>query len=134
MSSAAVRHPLSDLTAAEIGRARDIVVGAHKDCVLDFRLIYLFEPPKAEVLPFLALEHAGKITADTPRPPRLAQVKYDVIGASRVPEYHESEVNIETGEIINHEVVSTDHHASLTVYVWRYFGHWPQLSATILIS
>ncbi|CAK7217147.1 hypothetical protein SEUCBS140593_003106 [Sporothrix eucalyptigena] len=77
MSAATIPHPLSALSAAETNRARDVVVSLHQGCVLDFRTIYLHEPSKADVLHFLELEHAGKVTADTPRPARLAQANFE---------------------------------------------------------
>ncbi|CAK7207249.1 hypothetical protein SEUCBS139899_010059 [Sporothrix eucalyptigena] len=116
MSAATIPHPLSALSAAETNRARDVVVSLHQGCVLDFRTIYLHEPSKADVLHFLELEHAGKVTADTPRPARLAQAKYDVIGLSKVPEYHESIIDVNNGKRLKHDIVSSDHHASLTVF------------------
>ncbi|KAH8890097.1 copper amine oxidase [Thozetella sp. PMI_491] len=111
-----IPHPLSDLTIEETNRARDIVVALHPNTVIDFRVIYLLEPPKAEVLPFLALEHAGKLTAETPRPARLAQTRYDVIGGSKVPQYHESVIDLNTQKRVNHQIVGSEHHASLTVF------------------
>ena len=118
MSSAVIPHPLSDLSILEINRAREAIISLHEGCVLDFRTIYLLEPPKLDVLPFLELEHAGKVTADTPRPARLAQAKYDVIGGSKVPEYHESVIDVQSGTRIKHEIISSEHHASLTMYVF----------------
>jgi primary-amine oxidase len=108
-------HPLSALSVAETNKVRDIIVSLHPNCVLDFRTVYMLEPPKAEVVPFLALEHAGKVTPRTKRPPRLAQAKYDVIGNSKTPQYHESVIDINSGERRSHQIVGTEHHASLTV-------------------
>lgn len=115
MSAAAIPHPLSSLSVDEINCARDTVIACHKGCVVHFRNTWLLEPPKADTLPFLELEHTGKVTADTPRPPRLAQVRYDVIGGSNVPQYHESVIDVVSAQRVKHEVVSTEHHASLTV-------------------
>ncbi|KAI5457652.1 copper amine oxidase [Mariannaea sp. PMI_226] len=110
-------HPLSQLNLDETNQARDIVLGLHPGTVINFRTVYLLEPPKAEVLPFLDLEHAGKVTESTPRPPRLAQARYDVIKpGSKRPEYHESVVDLRTRQRVNHQVVGTEHHASLTMY------------------
>lgn len=111
-----IPHPLSHLSLTETNRARDVVLGLHPGTVLNFRTVYLFEPPKAEVLPFLELEHAGKVTESTPRPARLAQARYDVIKpGSKRPEYHESVVDIHSGKRVSHQVVGSEHHASLTV-------------------
>jgi primary-amine oxidase len=112
----AIPHPLSHLSLNETNQARDIVLGLHPGTVLNFRTVYLHEPPKAEVLPFLDLEHAGKVTESTPRPSRLAQARYDVIKpGSKRPEYHESVVDIRTRQRVSHQVVGTEHHASLTM-------------------
>ncbi|KAH8898240.1 copper amine oxidase [Thozetella sp. PMI_491] len=109
-------HPLSDLSVDETNRARDAVLALHPGTVIDFRTIYLLEPPKAEVVPFLELEHAGKLTGDSSRPSRLAQARYDVIGGSRVPEYHESVIDINTLHRVGHNVIGSEHHASLTIF------------------
>lgn len=112
-------HPLSGLTADEINRARDVVLRLHPGTVIDFRSIFLLEPPKAEVVPFLALEHAGKVTASTPRPARLAQAWYDVIGGSQAAEYHESVIDVGAAKRVGHKVVPTEHHAGLTVFEFK---------------
>lgn len=110
-----VPHPLSDLSAEETNKARDVVLKLHPGTVVDFRATYLLEPNKKDVLKFLEDEHAGKLTADTPRPPRLAQVKYDVIGGSEAAQYHESIIDVVTSERVKHTVVGQEHHASLCV-------------------
>lgn len=112
---APVPHPLSGLSVDESNRARDIILATHKGVVLDFRTIFLVEAPKAEVVAFLELENAGKVTPDTPRPARLAEVKYDVIGGSKTPEYHESIVNLTTGERVDDQILDDGKHASLTM-------------------
>jgi len=38
-----------------------------------------------------------------------------VVGADRVPEYHESVVDIEQQKRVKHQVVGKEHHACLTV-------------------
>ena len=109
------RHPLSQLSVEETTIARDVVLACHPDAVLDFRTITLQEPAKAELVPFLKLEHAGKLSAQSEWPPRLARVHYDVIDSSKVPKYSESIVKIDSRERIAHELMSTESHASLTV-------------------
>lgn len=111
----AIPHPLSALSTEETEAARAVVAECHPGVVLDFRCIFLREPPKAEVVKFLDLEHAGKLAESTPRPPRLGLVQYDVIGGSKVPEYHESIINIPAKKRVAHEIVSSDHHASLSM-------------------
>lgn len=108
-------HPLSDLSVSEINHARNLVLKLHPGAVIDFRAIYLLEPPKADVIPFLELEHAGKLSPSTPRPPRLAQVKYDVIGGQRAAEYHESVVDVAASKRIRHHVIGPESHANLSM-------------------
>lgn len=112
---AQIPHPLSALSLDETNAARDAVLEAHKGSVLQFRLIYLLEPPKAEVLAFLELEHAGKVTADTPRPVRTAQVSYDVIGGKSSAEYHESIVDVRLKKVVGSKNVDQKHQASLVL-------------------
>lgn len=121
-TTTATPHPLSALTADEVRQARDVILKLHPSSVIDFRVIYLLEPPKADVVRFLDAEHAGTLTADTPRPPRLAQLNYDVIGGSTgdaaVPtQYHESVVDLGAGKRISNELIDTKYHASLGMYV-----------------
>lgn len=126
-AAAATPHPLSALTADEVRQARDVILKLHPSSVIDFRVIYLLEPPKADVVRFLDAEHAGTLTADTPRPPRLAQLNYDVIGGSNgdaaaaaaaVPtQYHESVVDLGAGKRVSNELIDTKYHASLGMYV-----------------
>lgn len=108
-------HPLSILSQAETNVARDVVKAVHPDTVINFREIYLQEPPKARVQEFLALEHAGRLSPTTPRPSRLAFCQYDVIGADRVPQFHESVVDVGARTTVKHTVVGKQHHANLTL-------------------
>lgn len=117
-----IPHPLSALSADEVRRARDVILQLHPAAALvDFRVIYLLEPPKADVVRFLDAEHAGTLTPATPRPPRLAQLKYDVIGgadaAAAPTQYHESVVDLVAGTRISNELIDSKHHASLGMYV-----------------
>lgn len=110
-----VPHPLSALSADEVRQARDLILKLHPATVVDFRVIYLLESPKAEVVPFLDAEHSGKLTASTPRPHRLAQAKYDVIGGDAPTQYHESVVDLTAGKRTSHEVIDSKYHASLAM-------------------
>ncbi|KAF3356817.1 hypothetical protein VdG1_06145 [Verticillium dahliae VDG1] len=65
-------HPLSPLTKAELEQARDIVKLQEAGHTLFFRSGCLQEPVKSKLVPFLQAEHEGRLTNDTPRPPRLA--------------------------------------------------------------
>lgn len=83
-------HPLDILSVDETNVARDAILSMHPDVVVDFREIYLQEPAKEELKKFLDLEHSAHLSSTSPRPKRLAKCQYDVVGADRVPEYHES--------------------------------------------
>jgi len=82
---------------------------------LIFRSIALEEPPKAELTQFLELEHAGKVTAQTSRPARLAKIQYDVIRGDRNHEYTESWVDVVTRKETKLRVVDKIHQAALTL-------------------
>ncbi|PNH77312.1 hypothetical protein VD0001_g220 [Verticillium dahliae] len=110
-----IPHPLSALTVAESDVARDAVLADHEGAVLKFRLIFLLEPPKAEVITFLDLEHAGKVTAETPRPVRTAQVHYDVIGGDNAAVYQESVVDLSSKKVVDTKIVAKVHQASLVL-------------------
>lgn len=109
----AVPHPLSQLSLAETESARAAVRGQHPNTVIQFRLIFLLEPPKTEVVAFLELEHAGKLTAQTKRPARLAQVWYDVIGNAPTPQYYEAFVNLDKNELTDANLVDSKSKACL---------------------
>ena len=106
-------HPLSALSLEETNLARDIILKCHADAVLKFRLIWLFEPPKADVVKFLDSEHSGMLTDATPRPQRLAQLRYDKIDGKKQVEFHESIVDVHAKKCISDEVVSTKLQAGL---------------------
>ncbi|KAM5350444.1 hypothetical protein ACJ41O_006949 [Fusarium nematophilum] len=109
-------HPLSQLTLEETNRARDVVRQSHPSTLLNFRVIFLLEPPKSEVEAFLELEHSGRLTSSSPRPARLAQAWYDVIGNGRAPEYHETIVDLATSKIVDKKVVGVESKASLSMW------------------
>lgn len=109
-------HPLAILSEQETNFARSTIIAAHPDTVIDFRQIYLSEPPKTQLREFLALEHSGRLSPTSPRPARLALCQYDVIGPDRVPSFHESVVDVGSGKRVKHHVVGKQHHASLTTY------------------
>jgi primary-amine oxidase len=111
-----VPHPLAILSQEEINLARDIVVARHLNTVINFREIFLQEPPKGQLLEFLAIEHSGYLSPTTPRPARLALCQYDVIGSDRIPSYEESVIDVVAGKCVKHHVVGKEHHAALTVY------------------
>lgn len=109
-------HPLSSLSIDETNAARDVILKAHGEASVYFRIIALLEPPKAELTKFLDAEHSGRLSPSTPRPARVAEVKYDAIEAgSKVPVYQEAWVDIGAKKVVKHELISTEFHASLTL-------------------
>jgi primary-amine oxidase len=124
-------HPLTPLSEAEINVARDVILASYPDKVIFFREIYLEEPAKKDLVPYLQLEHSGKLSLTSPRPRRLAKCQYDVVGSERVPEFHEAVVDVERKTQINYTVVGKQHQASLTLYVtyvsWFYFNFYPNV-------
>ena len=109
-------HPLTALSVEETNTARDVILKYHPGASIYFRIINLLEPPKEELLKFLAAEHAGRLSSSTPRPARVAEVKYDAIEAgSKVPVYQEAWVDVGKLKVVNHELISTEFHASLTL-------------------
>ncbi|RMZ75133.1 hypothetical protein DV737_g5451, partial [Chaetothyriales sp. CBS 132003] len=107
-------HPLDQLNADEVNIARDVVVMARQTPIL-FRNIFAVEPPKAELLKFLTAEHAGALTADTPRPPRQARVQYDVIQQDKSHEYMESVVDLASATEIKKKTIEKHCQQALTV-------------------
>lgn len=115
-------HPFKTLGSEETRIARDVVLSLHPDVVIDFREIFLKEPNKEAMKQYLSLEHAAKPgqSVDSKRPPRLAQCQYDVIGSDKIPEYHESVVDVETRKRVKHEVIGKEHHASLSLWEFEH--------------
>lgn len=125
-------HPLSILSVNEINLARDVILSLHSGTVVDFREIFLREPDKAVLAPFLDTENAGSLAATTTSPPRLAKCQYDVIGSDKIPEYHESVIDLNSRERVQHEVVGKEFQACLTVYVYPCVVSRPQrMSLTV---
>jgi primary-amine oxidase len=59
----ALQHPLGPLTAAEISESSRLIKGIWpSNTNIQFKSITLQEPNKADLIPFLAAEHAGKST------------------------------------------------------------------------
>ena len=113
---ASALHPLTPLTIDETNIARDVILKAHPGASIYFRINTLLEPPKAELTKFLDIEHAGRLGPNTPRPARIAEVKYDAIEkGSKVPVYQEAWVDIGKRQVIKHDLISTEFHASLTL-------------------
>lgn len=114
-------HPLRTLDVDETRIARDVILSLHPDTVVDFREIFLQEPNKEQMKKFLAAEHSATPgnSPNSKRPPRLAKCQYDVIGGDKIPEYHESVVDVEIKKRVKHEVVGKDCQASLTLWEFQ---------------
>lgn len=98
-------HPLAPLTEAEFNKARDAILKLYKsEDAIFFRSIYLREPKKEELVLYLELEHAEKLTSESARPRRLAQVEYDAI-KTKVPEFIRTLVDVATGEVVEHDAI-----------------------------
>jgi primary-amine oxidase len=58
-----VQHPLGPLTASEISESSRLIKSIWpSNTNIQFKSITLQEPNKADLIPFLAAEHAGKTT------------------------------------------------------------------------
>jgi primary-amine oxidase len=108
-------HPLTTLSVEETNIARDIIRACHAGSVLHFRILYLQEPPKADLIRYLDLEHSGSLKPDSPRPARLARVHYDVVDDKAKPEFHEAVVDVEKRERVLVETVKADVHQAFTL-------------------
>ena len=108
-------HPLDQLSLEETAVAREVVLEAHPNSVIQFREIFLQEAPKALLKKFLDSERKRNGDADVARPPREALFQYDVVGSSKFSKFHESVVDIENKKETSEVIVSSQHHASLTM-------------------
>ncbi|KAF9734134.1 copper amine oxidase [Paraphaeosphaeria minitans] len=115
-------HPFKILSIEETRLARDVILSLHPDVVVDFREIFLNEPNKELMKKYLEAEHTAQPgqSAHSKRPPRLAKCMYDVIGSDKVPQYHESLVDVDTSKRVKHEVVGKDQQASLTLWEFEH--------------
>jgi primary-amine oxidase len=101
-------HPLLPLSAEEIERATSIVKRRHDEtAAISFRAVQLQEPKKAELIPYLAAEHAGRLGSLTERPPRRARVQY-FVKTGRVSRVAECIVDVETGKEVEHRIFDPD--------------------------
>lgn len=114
--SSAVRlpHPLDQLNAGEIQKAREIILQARGQKVIDFRCIFTEEPPKKELVEFLKLEHSGSLSAESPHPARCARVQYDVINGDKSHDVSESVIDLDAGREISHQVLTNTQQPSFT--------------------
>ncbi|KAI1392598.1 copper amine oxidase 1 [Hypoxylon trugodes] len=93
-----IPHPLRPLSADELSKAREIVVGAENadGSLVWFRSAHADEPKRAELASFLAAEHEGLIPEAIP--PRQVELLYDVITGGKA-QLTESIVDIDAGVI-----------------------------------
>ena len=119
-------HPLDQLSISETNIARETILDARHNSVIEFRSIALEEPPKAELLAFLDVERNGFLSSRTRRPARVARVQYDVVRADKRHEYAESLVDLDKKSEIFHRVVDKMHQPSLTMFVSFRSGADPQ--------
>jgi primary-amine oxidase len=94
--SASVPHPLDQLRVSEVKVVREVILRNRPGATIQFRTIGLEEPKKLHLTGFLALEHSGDLGPSTPRPPRRAQVQYDIIKNDKTHDYTESLVDVNT--------------------------------------
>lgn len=94
MSHLTTPHPFDQLRPNEVDVAREVILRNRPGAVIQLRTIGLQEPAKSELKPFLAVEHSGNLTPTTPRPPRLAEVQYDIIRNDKSHDYTESTVDV----------------------------------------
>ncbi|KAL5586781.1 hypothetical protein FOBRF1_016651 [Fusarium oxysporum] len=107
-------HPLIPLSVDETNLARDVVRAAYPQNVLKFRVIYLEEPMKEVLAPYLDLEHAGKVTSSTLRPAREARVHFDTAHGGKPPQSHEAIIDLNTRKIKQVESIRADAQAAFT--------------------
>lgn len=117
-TSSVVPHPLDPLTSEESNTSRQAIIDARgADAVIRFRSIALEEPLKEELIRFLEEEHSGNLSAQTPRPARLAKVQYDVIQAGKGQSYIESCIDVNSKTEVKQRIVDRMHQAGITTYV-----------------
>jgi primary-amine oxidase len=111
---AAAPHPLTQLSVDEFTRARDIIVKQYGGSQpVYFRQINLEEPSKESLIPFLEAEHAGTLTADTPRPPREAHVEYDLVRADK-HEVVRAVVDLNAAKVVSSDTAAANLHPYYT--------------------
>lgn len=117
LEKASKQHPLARLTSQEIDTARQVVTKVRDGYLILFRDIFVEEPAKVELVPFLAAEHSGQLTDETPRPPRLAKCQYDTVNNKGSHAYTESVVDVNTSKEVLHRVVDKELQPPLTMFV-----------------
>lgn len=108
-------HPLDQLQAQEVSIARETIIQSAPQSIIKFRSIFLLEPTKADLAPFLLAEHNGTLSVSTPRPPRLAQVYYDIVRADKSHNYFESVVDVNARSEISRQGYDASYQPSLSL-------------------
>lgn len=108
-------HPLHNITPAEIRHASETVSHIlkeqhHDDRPLWFKHVYLQEPPKALLMPYLDAENAGVPAPQRPFVPRLAGVIYHPVGQAK--EFREIIVSLDSGTEVEFRTPTTGMHSS----------------------
>ncbi|TDZ36599.1 Copper amine oxidase 1 [Colletotrichum spinosum] len=109
-------HPLSALSIDETSSAAEVIRKLHPNSIIQFRVIYLREPAKKDLIKFLDLEHASQLIPETPRPPRQATVHYVVVEGNNAPKSIEAVVDLGKRERVWEKVVDTNVHPSFTLH------------------
>ncbi|KAF8861000.1 hypothetical protein BDZ45DRAFT_619172 [Acephala macrosclerotiorum] len=90
----APQHPLGPLTATEIKESARLIKGLWpSNTDLQFKVITLQEPSKAELVPFLAAEHGGQLT------PIVERKSFVVYYIRNTDKLHEAIVNLSLGKV-----------------------------------
>jgi primary-amine oxidase len=114
-------HPFDQLSEDEVEIARDVILKARGTMIM-FRNTFTVEPPKSQMVKFLAAEHAGTLSADTPRPPRQARVQYDTIAQDKTHQYMESVVDLASATEVSSRTCEKHLQQALTVDEFRQFS------------
>lgn len=98
-------HPLAQLSPEEFLKARDIILKHHgSDSTIYFKSVFLEEPKRIDLVPFLAAEHDGTLSDKTQRPPRQALIEYELVG-KEFYQYTRTVVDLTTEKIIEKEKI-----------------------------
>ncbi|MCJ1240084.1 hypothetical protein MMC14_008084 [Varicellaria rhodocarpa] len=100
-------HPLSPLTSREIVKSAELIRGIYPQKTnLQFKIVTLQEPEKAQLIPFLESEHRG---AQVPRIDRKAFVNYYIRNTDK---FHEAVINLTRGEVEKHFRLGPNQHGA----------------------
>ncbi|KAI9894915.1 MAG: hypothetical protein M1814_000135 [Vezdaea aestivalis] len=106
-------HPLVQLTVEEHEAARQALLSSYPDDLLQFRSLFLEEPPKAQLQRFLEAEREGSTRLQ--HPPRVARVQYDVVHKNGAHDYSEALIDVASAEVTWRQIVDSDYQPSFTM-------------------